>query len=422
MIKSVYSFNGFGTASMFKDITEADMNGAEKYVREIMPLLMDEYLKETTTIGNVQSSCFFGAFHSKPSDFSFLPNEKEAIFALSMRVKEIVDEEFVDSNIDHYRNQNIVDQSENDLCESIFGLVYGSTEKKAAYEIWNRCECVVSTSCTETKEPELKANSRTHTLLNKMLETANKNYLRRKPGYRFDNATKPLSTYVSLLGGPALYSTIHANFPLSIPSVSTTKLFARKIGTKMQESELRVMELYQYLTERNLPLIVSLSEDATRIDGRVQYDKRTNQLLGFVTHTDKSTGMPIVNSYPARNCQEIISHFATANAPAAYVNAIMAQPMAKFPPFCLLLYASDNKHTAKDVVYRWKFITEQLNKVNIKALSWSSDSDPRYNSAMRKRSLLGYQSEIFDKGAFSYDTITIVNDFFRKSSVLKNTI
>lgn len=38
---------------------------------------------------------------------------------------------------------------------------------------------------------------------------------------------------------------------------------------------------------------------------------------------------------------------------------------------------------------RWRFITNQLNKLNVKVLVISSDSDPKYNSAMRKLSRLG---------------------------------
>lgn len=49
---------------------------------------------------------------------------------------------------------------------------------------------------------------------------------------------------------------------------------------------------------------------------------------------------------------------------------------------------------------RWNFITNELKKVNIKVLTNSTDSDPRYNSAMRISSMLGQKSTIFNADWF----------------------
>lgn len=99
--------------------------------------------------------------------------------------------------------------------------------------------------------------------------------------------------------------------------------------------------------------------------------------------------MPIPNAFPARSCAELVKHFSIGNVPAKYVNVVMAQPLAKYPPFCLLLYGLDTKYTAEDVDKQWNFIKEDLRTVGIKVLTFSADSEPRNNSAQRKRSLLG---------------------------------
>lgn len=164
----------------------------------------------------------------------------------------------------------------------------------------------------------------------------------------------------------------------------------------MIEGCLRTNELLLYLTERGLELAVALSEDATRISGRIEYDHRTNQISGFVLPINKDTGMPITYSFPARNRDEILKYFANNTTTAHFVNVIMARPLANYPPFCLLLYSSDGIYTSEDVDRRWMHIVAELAKVNIKVITISSDSDPRYNSAMRKRSKLGFQSDIFD--------------------------
>lgn len=80
----------------------------------------------------------------------------------------------------------------------------------------------------------------------------------------------------------------------------------------------------------------------------------------------------------------------------------MAQPLGRVSPFCLLLFASDSKYAAENVADRWNFIVEELKKENITVLSISSDSDPKYNSAMKRNSTLGLKLNIFrDKRWFS---------------------
>lgn len=67
----------------------------------------------------------------------------------------------------------------------------------------------------------------------------------------------------------------------------------------------------------------------------------------------------------------------------------MAQPVADVRPFCLLVFGSDNKYLANDVSKRWEYVTNELSMLNIKVLTFSSDSYPRYNAAMRGLSKLG---------------------------------
>lgn len=76
----------------------------------------------------------------------------------------------------------------------------------------------------------------------------------------------------------------------------------------------------------------------------------------------------------------------------------MAQPLANVPPFCLALFGSDGKYTSIDIENRWLYIKNELSKLNIKVLIYSSDSDPKYNRAMRKLSGLAELcgSELFN--------------------------
>lgn len=178
-----------------------------------------------------------------------------------------------------------------------------------------------------------------------------------------------------MLAGRSAYQTIHRNLKLAIPSLSSVDKYIRQAKDTLVEGQLRCRELLTYLEKRKLPLIVSLSEDATRIDGRPQYYSKSNEILGFVLPLNEH-GMPKPHSFLARNADEMIHHFSVQDT-AHFVNVVMAQAMSNVPPFCLLLFASDSKYNAETVVNRWNFIKNELKKVGICVLTFSSDSDLR---------------------------------------------
>lgn len=233
-------------------------------------------------------------------------------------------------------------------------------------------------------------------LLNKLIESANFNGNRQPNGHRFDSSLQKFSSYFRMLAGPLAYETIQKNLFGALPSISTTNRYIRKSHCQVREGVLRSNELLAYLKERNLPLVVSLSEDGSRIVDRVQYDSKSNQLIGFVLPIGEN-GMPITGTYEARNADEIMDHFTKDKPISSYVNIVMAQPIhtTAVSPFCLLLFGSDNKYSKYDVTNRWNYIVNELKKLGIKTLTISSDSDPKYNSTMRQLSMLGEKSNIF---------------------------
>jgi len=62
----------------------------------------------------------------------------------------------------------------------------------------------------------------------------------------------------------------------------------------------------------------------------------------------------------------------------------MAQPLIdNAPAFCLTVFASDNKFNRTDVLARWTFLKDELEKLNIQITGFSSDGDTRCLKAMR---------------------------------------
>lgn len=113
----------------------------------------------------------------------------------------------------------------------------------------------------------------------------------------------------------------------SLPSLPSTNRCIQSSNCYIIDGIFRNEELLIYLKERNLPLVVSISEDATRIQERAQYDSYTNQLVGFTLPLDNRTGMPIPYSYPARNATEICYHFSVENSISNFLIVVMAQPI-----------------------------------------------------------------------------------------------
>jgi hypothetical protein len=88
---------------------------------------------------------------------------------------------------------------------------------------------------------------------------------------------------------------------------------------------LYLQECKSYLQERELPLVVAISEDATRTITKVEYDARSNQLIGFVAPYDHQ-GLPKQLNFPAKSAQQIVHHFQHCRK-ACNCIVIMAQPI-----------------------------------------------------------------------------------------------
>lgn len=340
-------------AILFKDISADDILEVENFVREkLMTVLKSKKHFDTSESNMVH---FFGeTFASNPSHFKFLIGDKKLINIMVSYVKKTVDE----GNINYFKS------------------------KPCEFE--------------QNKENSMTDDAkRTYYFLNKLLSTAKQNSQRSRGGYRYDKETRMIASYLRMIMGPLAYDTLQNNLKCALPSLPSTNRYIRSSQCRIFEGVLRSEELFVYLTARNLPLVVSLSEDATRIIGRVQYDSVTNQLVGFVLPINEKNGMPVPFAFPARNANEMLSHFSSPNSSSQFLNIIMAQPMADVAPFCLLVYGSDNKFTSVDVINKWNYIIETLKQKNIEVLVISSDSDPRYNSAMKQCSKLGAHSNIY---------------------------
>lgn len=138
-----------------------------------------------------------------------------------------------------------------------------------------------------------------------------------------------------------------------MPSISTISTEIRMHLQLVREGEFRFQALKEYLQERSIPNIIRVSEDATRITGRIQYDQQYDQVSGF-TPPLSSDGVPIVGSFPAETSEMIEKYFSSSKI-GNYAYVIMAQPLHEgFPALCLSVFSSDNRFMSSQVISRWK--------------------------------------------------------------------
>ncbi|KAJ6642842.1 hypothetical protein Bhyg_07796 [Pseudolycoriella hygida] len=220
--------------------------------------------------------------------------------------------------------------------------------------------------------------SENHVVLESLMSAAQRNIYRLRCGYRQDDIIKAFAGYMKMIGGTLAYETLYANLSLCWPSRSTINKFIKDNKPAIVEGKLRKLELLNYLKERNLPLRVSLSGDATRIISTVSYDHATNQLVGFPLPLDEK-GMPIAYSYMARNVKEIKEHY-ESNVTSSNVYVQMAQPISRsVPPFCLITFLTDNRFTAETGSQPMEFHDTQTSKFGHKSgqfrIGWRPSSN-----------------------------------------------
>lgn len=128
-------------------------------------------------------------------------------------------------------------------------------------------------------------------LLKLLFKTCENNSNKQPNQYRYTAAIHYVSVYAYMLGGKLLYEFLREN--LHLPSTSTVNCFIAQNSDKIVEGEVRVKQLSDYLDKMKAPRSVWLSEDATGIIPKIEYDQSTNQVTGLVLPINSSTDTPI---------------------------------------------------------------------------------------------------------------------------------
>lgn len=178
--------------------------------------------------------------------------------------------------------------------------------------------------------------------------------------------------YLYMMGGRRSYEGLQGNLRLGLPSVSTVVAGVRKVNEPTVEGQVRTKELKQFLLEREYGNAVFVSEDATRIVDRVEFDSRANRCVGFVGPLNRN-GLPELTIFTADTAEAIARHFKEYPA-AKFAYVVMAQPLYKnAPAFCLCIFGTDNRFTTQDVLNRWHYIKIKAKEDSIVVVGFASD-------------------------------------------------
>lgn len=227
----------------------------------------------------------------------------------------------------------------------------------------------------EKGEPTLTVNHQSFfsTILKQIILNAEKNAGKHCTSRRHPIILWKFSIGLFIYAGPLAYEFIYKNMPEALPSIRTIQSAIHSEYKTINEGQFRFDDLVQHLHNYN---IISISEDATRVIARVDYDNETNRCVGFVLPID-TNGLPINDSFLATSFTTIEKMFSDSSI-AKFAYIYMAQPLQQnISPFCLSYPGSDNKFTAQEVLLKWKYIVSECSKRNVMVLSFSRDGDTR---------------------------------------------
>lgn len=123
----------------------------------------------------------------------------------------------------------------------------------------------------------------------------------------YSDTIKLFSLYLFYVGGKLLYQTLHENMKSVLPSISCLNKYIKKTSDRIEEGVFDYDGVEEFLQKRNLPKTVWISEDATRVTGRIEYDSKTNKLVGFTMPL--RDGIPNTNAFLATSAKTMCSYF-----------------------------------------------------------------------------------------------------------------
>ena len=118
-------------------------------------------------------------------------------------------------------------------------------------------------------------------ILKNSMENATR-YAGKQKTQRRHRGLKKFATLLYINAGFMAYQFIQGNIPEALPSLRTVQDIVHSHYEPFFEGQFYFDELWHYLENHHAPLVVTISEDATRIISSVEYDSHSNCCISFV--------------------------------------------------------------------------------------------------------------------------------------------
>lgn len=168
----------------------------------------------------------------------------------------------------------------------------------------------------------------------------------------YSDILKKVSLRTLILGGRINAEFWSRNLP--VPSPSTSDHHLAQFG-HVKEGEILANELAEHLRRSKVPKedwIVFICEDDTSVIKRIEYDVKSDAVIGFTPHLSEESGLPFIRQFPASS-PKAVDHYASSLPKSSMIHAIVAVPLStKAGPFTLCCFGTDSKFTAKHVMAR----------------------------------------------------------------------
>ena len=229
-----------------------------------------------------------------------------------------------------------------------------------------------------------------------IVSTVSQNLNRKSTGKRYDTSTADFYEVLLSLGGPRLCTFVAMN--IEGPHVNTVQEWRRQKISPMyrglNEENIKVVaKIYEKIKVKkniktSIPFI--LAEDETVIEGRGEYDAKTDKIWGFCG--PKSEDHKCEDFYTLvvgnnNNAYERLQHFYQTSVVGNYARVIMVVPLHReFPALVVYLQATCNRFTHNNVLHQWLRLEELckrlLEPVLGPSLGHASDGDSRRRKLM----------------------------------------
>lgn len=213
----------------------------------------------------------------------------------------------------------------------------------------------------ESAEPMARSD-----FLMDMIKHANKNSGKSIYASRYSEHMKQNSLYLFTLIGRHAYLTLQQNLKTSLPSLRTVRNMLGK-QESIIEGQFRFEPIKERIVERKENVFVVVAEDETKIEDRLRYNSRTNDVMGLELPLT-GEGIPERGVFKFTSLKKI-KEVLESTPKTSYAKLMTVRTLGKNSSvYTLVIYGTTNSDNASDTLARFAFVRRSFAAIGIKVV------------------------------------------------------